>query len=126
VTFTTTVASSGATPPDASGQLPASTSTTGADIVVQVVRAWAPIGADHFYALVQDGFYTEAAFFRVVPDFARVLVRVVLFGFFLLNAAACIVCVDTERWCWSCLAGECAFFSYCCLLIFRGIAHRLL
>lgn len=33
------------------------------------ISAWAPLGADHFYALVQDGFYTEAAFFRVVPNF---------------------------------------------------------
>ena len=38
-------------------------------IVVEVTRSLAPLGADHFYALVQDGFYNEAAFFRVVPNF---------------------------------------------------------
>ena len=37
--------------------------------VVEVHRAWAPIGADHFYALVKSGFYDEARFFRVVPNF---------------------------------------------------------
>lgn len=40
-----------------------------APIVMEVHRAWAPIGADHFYALMQDRFYDCAAFFRVVPDF---------------------------------------------------------
>ena len=38
-------------------------------IVVEVERSLAPLGADHFYALVQDKFYDEAAFFRVVPNF---------------------------------------------------------
>ena len=37
--------------------------------VIQVHRAWAPIGADHFYTLVKNGFYNEARFFRVVPNF---------------------------------------------------------
>lgn len=44
-------------------------STTKGDFVVKVTRAWAPIGADRFYNLVQHGFFTDAAFFRVVPDF---------------------------------------------------------
>jgi cyclophilin family peptidyl-prolyl cis-trans isomerase len=57
VTFATTVVG-------ADGETAAGTS-----IVVKVVRAWAPLGADHFYALVKDGFYNEAAFFRVVPNF---------------------------------------------------------
>jgi len=40
------------------------------DFVIQVTRSWAPLGADHFYELVQKGFFkTPAAFFRVVPDF---------------------------------------------------------
>lgn len=38
-------------------------------IVLEVTRSWAPIGADHFYSVVSDGFYNCAAFFRVVPDF---------------------------------------------------------
>ena len=37
--------------------------------VVQVHRAWAPNAADHFYTLVKSGFYDEARFFRVVPNF---------------------------------------------------------
>lgn len=37
--------------------------------VVEVKRAWAPVGADRFYNLVKSGFFDEARFFRVVPDF---------------------------------------------------------
>lgn len=44
-------------------------SEAGNSIVIKVIRAWAPLGADHFHALVMDDFYTEAAFFRVVPNF---------------------------------------------------------
>jgi peptidyl-prolyl cis-trans isomerase A (cyclophilin A) len=43
--------------------------TTKGDFVVQVNRAWAPIGADRFYNLVKHGFFTGAPFFRVVPGF---------------------------------------------------------
>ncbi|HEV2493933.1 MAG TPA: peptidylprolyl isomerase [Terriglobia bacterium] len=43
--------------------------TTKGDIVVEVTRAWAPLGADRFYNLVKNGFFTDAAFFRVVPNF---------------------------------------------------------
>jgi len=40
------------------------------DVVINVTRAWAPLGADHFYTLLQKGFYNDpAAFFRVVPGF---------------------------------------------------------
>ena len=35
-------------------------------IVIQVTRAWAPRGADRFYALVRSGYYDQARFFRVV------------------------------------------------------------
>jgi cyclophilin family peptidyl-prolyl cis-trans isomerase len=38
-------------------------------IVIFVNRSWAPLGADRLYSLVQDGFYNQAGFFRVVPDF---------------------------------------------------------
>ncbi len=44
-------------------------STTKGDILVEVTRAWAPVGADRFYNLVKLGFFTDIAFFRVVPDF---------------------------------------------------------
>ncbi len=43
--------------------------TTAGDFVVTVTRSWAPIGADRFYNLVKHGFFTDAAFFRVVPGF---------------------------------------------------------
>ncbi|MGH9687058.1 MAG: peptidylprolyl isomerase [Candidatus Acidiferrales bacterium] len=43
--------------------------TTRGDFAVQVTRAWAPIGADRFYNLVKHGYFTGAAFFRVVPGF---------------------------------------------------------
>jgi peptidyl-prolyl cis-trans isomerase A (cyclophilin A) len=43
--------------------------TTKGDFVVQVNRAWAPIGADRFYNLVKHGYFTDAAFFRVIPGF---------------------------------------------------------
>jgi peptidyl-prolyl cis-trans isomerase A (cyclophilin A) len=43
--------------------------TTKGDFVVQVTRAWAPLGADRFYNLVKHGFFTNVIFFRVVPDF---------------------------------------------------------
>jgi peptidyl-prolyl cis-trans isomerase A (cyclophilin A) len=43
--------------------------TTKGDFVVQVTRAWAPLGADRFYNLVKNGFFTDAAFFRVISGF---------------------------------------------------------
>jgi peptidyl-prolyl cis-trans isomerase A (cyclophilin A) len=43
--------------------------TTKGDFVIQITRAWAPLGADRFYNLVKHGFFTDAAFFRVVPGF---------------------------------------------------------
>jgi len=43
--------------------------TTKGDFVIQVTRAWAPLGADRFYNLVKYHFYDGASLFRVVPDF---------------------------------------------------------
>ena len=43
--------------------------TTAGDFVVKVTRSWAPLGADRFYNLVKHGFFTDAAFFRVLPGF---------------------------------------------------------
>ena len=36
----------------------------GGKIVMNVTRAWAPIGVDHFYKLVRNDFYSANAFFR--------------------------------------------------------------
>lgn len=43
--------------------------TTKGDFVVQVTRAWSPLGADRFYNLVKHGFFTGAPFFRIIPGF---------------------------------------------------------
>jgi peptidyl-prolyl cis-trans isomerase A (cyclophilin A) len=43
--------------------------TTKGLIVIQVTRDWAPIAADRFFNLVKNGFYNDARFFRVVPNF---------------------------------------------------------
>ncbi len=43
--------------------------TTQGDIFIDVTRAWAPGGADRFYHLVKIGFYTDNAFYRVIPGF---------------------------------------------------------
>jgi len=55
--------------------------TTKGDFIVEVHRDSAPMGADRFYNLVKNGFFTNAAFFRVVPGF------IVQFG---LNASPAI------------------------------------
>ena len=43
--------------------------TSAGDFVVQVERDAAPLGADRFYNLVQQGYYDQVRFFRVVPGF---------------------------------------------------------
>ncbi len=43
--------------------------TTKGDFFVDVVRPWAPMGADRFYQLVKMGFFDGARFFRIVPGF---------------------------------------------------------
>ena len=43
--------------------------TTKGDVVILVHRAWAPIGADHFYGLVKRGYYNNNALFRAMKNF---------------------------------------------------------
>jgi peptidyl-prolyl cis-trans isomerase A (cyclophilin A) len=43
--------------------------TSKGPVVIEVHRDWAPIGADHFYALVKAGYYDGDRFFRVLPGF---------------------------------------------------------
>ena len=44
--------------------------TSRGTIVIQVRRAWAPLGADRFYNLVKNGYYDDCRFFRVIYGFA--------------------------------------------------------
>jgi peptidyl-prolyl cis-trans isomerase A (cyclophilin A) len=43
--------------------------TSAGAIVIEVTRAWAPLGAERFYNLVKNGFYDEVRFFRVLDGF---------------------------------------------------------
>jgi peptidyl-prolyl cis-trans isomerase A (cyclophilin A) len=43
--------------------------TSAGTFVVEVHRDWAPLAADRFYNLVKNGFFDNARFFRVVPNF---------------------------------------------------------
>ncbi len=43
--------------------------TSKGPLIVKVMRAWSPKGADRFYTLVNSKFYDETRFFRVVKGF---------------------------------------------------------
>jgi peptidyl-prolyl cis-trans isomerase A (cyclophilin A) len=43
--------------------------TTEGDVVIQVHRDWAPLGADRFYNLAEGGFYDDTRVYRVVDGF---------------------------------------------------------
>jgi homoserine O-acetyltransferase len=42
--------------------------TTKGPVVIEVVRAWAPLGADRFVNLVRHGYYDDARIFRIRPN----------------------------------------------------------
>jgi cyclophilin family peptidyl-prolyl cis-trans isomerase len=43
--------------------------TTRGEFVLEVHRAWAPLGADRFYNLIRAGYYDDSRFTRVVPGY---------------------------------------------------------
>lgn len=43
--------------------------TTKGDFTMRITRDWSPNGADRFYNLVNNGYFTDVSFFRVVPGF---------------------------------------------------------
>ena len=43
--------------------------TSKGSFVIEVTRAWAPLGADRFYNLVKSGYFSEVRFFRVIAGF---------------------------------------------------------
>jgi peptidyl-prolyl cis-trans isomerase A (cyclophilin A) len=59
--------------PDANKQAPAKFlakfETSKGEFVIEVQRDWSPKGADRFYNLVKNGYFTDVRFFRVVTGF---------------------------------------------------------
>lgn len=53
----------------APGQFRVTFETTRGPFTVEVVREWAPLGADRFYNLIKAGFFNDTAFFRVIDGF---------------------------------------------------------
>jgi cyclophilin family peptidyl-prolyl cis-trans isomerase len=44
-------------------------STSVGDVVIEIHRDWAPLGADRFYNLAKGGFYDDTRIYRVLPEF---------------------------------------------------------
>eukprot|EP01122_Echinamoeba_exundans_P010112 TRINITY_DN3703_c0_g1_i2.p1 TRINITY_DN3703_c0_g1~~TRINITY_DN3703_c0_g1_i2.p1 ORF type:complete len:209 (-),score=48.85 TRINITY_DN3703_c0_g1_i2:120-746(-) len=62
------IGAAAASDPRAPDQFQVLFNTTRGPALIQVVRAWAPIGVDRFYALVTQGYYNDNAFFRVIQS----------------------------------------------------------
>lgn len=56
-------------PTQAPDQFTVELDTTKGPIVIDVHREWSPHGVDRFYELVNDGYYNDVAFFRVIDGF---------------------------------------------------------
>jgi peptidyl-prolyl cis-trans isomerase A (cyclophilin A) len=45
--------------------------TSKGPVTVEIHRAWAPVGVDHFYSLVKTGYYDGNRFFRVTHSYVQ-------------------------------------------------------
>ena len=45
--------------------------TSKGKVAIEVHRDWAPIGVDHFYSLIQTGYYDGVRFFRVTHNYVQ-------------------------------------------------------
>jgi len=43
--------------------------TSAGDFIIEVTSAWSPKGAERFYNLVNNGYYNECRFFRIIDNF---------------------------------------------------------
>ena len=68
--------------------------TTAGDIIIDVDRSWAPKGADRWYNLVKNGYYTDIAFFRVISGF---MAQVGISGAPKLNGIWRMARIDDDR-----------------------------
>ena len=69
--------------------------TSKGPFVIEVHRAWAPLGVDRFYNLVKNGFYDDCRFFRVID---RLIAQVGIHGDTAIQSAwATAVIPDDSR-----------------------------
>ncbi|WP_419162677.1 peptidylprolyl isomerase [Candidatus Palauibacter sp.] len=59
----------GARPAAAVGPVEVAIETSQGEFLIAVHPEWAPLGAERFLTLVESGYYDDARFHRVVPDF---------------------------------------------------------